>query len=81
MIISEQFDCCYSISGIYALLDRVNIVWISGRSKHPKNSQEAIDIYKENFPDEVLKIKEKIGSNKLEIWWPQHHSLMNAHLL
>ncbi|MFK7873652.1 MAG: hypothetical protein AB8C84_10905 [Oligoflexales bacterium] len=30
----EKFDCSYSISGVYALLDRLYIVWISGCSKH-----------------------------------------------
>lgn len=68
-LLSDQFDCCYSISGVYALLDRLNIVWISGRSKHPKHSQEAIDQFKERFPEEVERIKGKINQNKIEIWW------------
>ena len=68
-LLSDEFDCCYSISGVYALLDRLNIVWISARSKHPKYSQEAIDSFKENFPEEINKIKEKIDSDKIEVWW------------
>jgi transposase len=39
-LLFEKFDCNYSISGVYTLLDRLNIVWISGRSKHPKHSEE-----------------------------------------
>ncbi len=31
--ISNKFDSCYSLSGVYALLDRLNIVWISGQAK------------------------------------------------
>ncbi|MCK6598155.1 MAG: winged helix-turn-helix domain-containing protein, partial [Bdellovibrionaceae bacterium] len=42
-MLADQFDCCYSRSGTYALLDRLNLVWITGRSKHPKSSQEAIE--------------------------------------
>lgn len=60
----KKFECNYSRSGVYTLLDRLNIVWITGRSKHPKSSQEAIDSFKETFPEEVDKIREKI-----EIWW------------
>ena len=67
--LADEFNCCYSISGVYALLDRLNIVWISGRSKHPKNSQEAIDQFKKCFPEEIQRIKEKLDSNKIEVWW------------
>lgn len=52
-MLADQFDCCYSRSGTYVLLDRLNLVWITGRSRHPKNSDEAIELYKELFPDEV----------------------------
>jgi transposase len=68
-LLASEFDCNYSRSGVYTLLDRLNIVWISGRSKHPKHSQEVIDNFKETFPEEVEKIKEKIENKKIEIWW------------
>jgi transposase len=68
-LLADEFDCNYSRSGVYTLLDRLNIVWISARSKHPKHSQEVIDDFKETFPEEVEKIKEKLDSNKIEIWW------------
>ncbi len=68
-LLANEFDCCYSLSGVYALLDRLNIVWISGRSLHPKTSQEAMEQFKEHFPEEVEKIKEKIQTHKIEIWW------------
>ena len=68
-MLADQFDCCYSQSGTYALLDRLNLVWITGRSRHPKNSDEAIELYKELFPVEVENIKLFIESKKIEIWW------------
>ncbi len=37
-LLANEFDCCYSLSGVYVSLDRLNIVWISGRSLHPKSS-------------------------------------------
>ncbi|MBK8203578.1 MAG: winged helix-turn-helix domain-containing protein [Bdellovibrionales bacterium] len=68
-LLADQFDCCYSQSGTYALLDRLNLVWITGRSRHPKNSAEAIELYKELFPAEIENIKSFIDSDKIEIWW------------
>lgn len=68
-LLLEKYDCNYSEKGIYTLLDRINIVWITGRSKHPKHSQEAIDQFKEQFPEEVEKIKEQIDNDRIEIWW------------
>jgi transposase len=68
-LLAEEFNCCYSRSGVYALLDRSNIVWISGRSKHPKYSQEVIEQFKGEFPEEVEGIKDKTDSDKVEIWW------------
>ena len=68
-LLADAFNCRYSLSGVYSLLDRLNIVWISGRSKHPKNSQEAIDQFKKCFPEEIQRIKRKLDSNKIEVWW------------
>lgn len=69
LLLLNKFDCNYSRSGVYTLLDRINIVWISGRSKHPKSSQEAMELFKETFPNEVNIIKEEIENNKIEVWW------------
>lgn len=68
-LLLNKFDCNYSRSGVYTLLDRINIVWISGRSKHPKSSEETMELFKEIFPYEVDQIKEEIENNKIEIWW------------
>jgi len=68
-LLLEKFDCNYSRQGVYTLLDRINIVWISGRSKHPKHSQEVIDDFKKTFPEEVSKIKQELSEDKIEIWW------------
>ena len=68
-LLATEFDCNYSRSGTYTLLDRLNIVWISGRSKHPKHSQEVIDDFKETFPEEVDILKELLSTDKIEVWW------------
>ena len=68
-LLADGFDCNYSENGVYTLLDRLNIVWISGRSKHPKSNEEAIVAFKKSFPDEVKKIKKQIETDKVEVWW------------
>lgn len=68
-LLADQFDCNYSHSGIYTLLDRLNIVWISGRSKHPKQNEEAIEAFKNTFPEEKSKIEDRVRTRKIEVWW------------
>jgi len=68
-LLTEKFDCRYALSGVYALLDRLNLVWVSGRSKHPKNSEEAIDLFKEVFPAEVENVKSYLDTDNIEVWW------------
>lgn len=68
-LLFEQFDCNYSISGVYSLLDRLNIVWISGRSKHPNSKEEAIEEFKKNFPEELTNIMMESDTDKIEVWW------------
>ena len=68
-LLADEYDCRYSNSGTYALLDRLNMVWISGRSIHPKNSPEAIEQFKKLFPEEVEAIRDKLDTDKVEVWW------------
>ena len=44
--IAEHFSIEYEISNIYRLLRELNFSWITSRSKHPKQSQEAQDFFK-----------------------------------
>ena len=40
----EHYQAAYSVNGIYELLNRIGITWISARSQHPQadiNAQEA----------------------------------------
>lgn len=68
-LLLKKFDCNYSRQGVYTLLDRINIVWISGRSKHPKHSQDVINDFKVTFPEEISRIKKELDSNNIEVWW------------
>lgn len=62
-LLIEKYDVEYSLSSIYVLLDRLNLSWISSRSKHPKTSTEAIESFKENFVDIAEEIKAKVETN------------------
>jgi transposase len=44
--ILENFTIDYEISNIYRLLRELNFSWITSRSKHPKQSQHAQDVFK-----------------------------------
>jgi transposase len=68
-ILLEQFDCTYSISGVYALLDRIGVVWITARSKHPKTDLEAIQAFKDAFPQQLAEIRKQQPSRSIEVWW------------
>lgn len=45
-LLKGKFKSEYSIDGVYDLLDRLNIVWITGRSIHPKADKEAQEEFK-----------------------------------
>lgn len=44
--IQNEFNVVYSLSGVYKLLRKIDIVWITTRSKHPKHSIEAQESFK-----------------------------------
>lgn len=68
-LLLDKFDCNYSLNGVYSLLDRLNIVWISGRSKHPKSSNEVQEIFKQEFPEQAKILAQKLNQNQIEVWW------------
>lgn len=68
-MLKDKFDVKYCLRSIYVLLDRLGFSWISCRSKHPKTSQEAIDTFKEDFPDLITEIKKENPKLKFEVWW------------
>ena len=40
-LIKDEWGAEYTLSGLYALLDHIGMSWISARSKHPKQDEEA----------------------------------------
>ena len=48
--IEEQFNVKYGVHNIYRLLHKLGLNWITTRSKHPKQSEEAQEAFKK-IPD------------------------------
>ena len=67
-LIRDKFKIEYCLNSIYVLLDRLGFSWISCRSKHPNNSEEAIESFKDNSPDivEQVKVKDKVKNKRLK---------------
>lgn len=45
-MIQDKFKVTYTLSGLYELLKRHRMVWITGRSIHPKANPEAQETFK-----------------------------------
>lgn len=43
---NEKFGTSYKVKGMYDLLHRINMVWISARSKHPSHNAVAQEAFK-----------------------------------
>jgi transposase len=48
-MLEEQFQVACSLNSVYNLLARLDLVWITVRSKHPKQSQTRQDTFKKTF--------------------------------
>ena len=48
-LMEEKFSVKCSLQSAYNTLHRVNLVWISGRSKHPKSDLEAQEAFKKTL--------------------------------
>ena len=48
-MLEEQFQVTSCLNSVYNLLARLGLVWITVRSKHPKQSQASQDAFKKTF--------------------------------
>jgi len=49
-LLAEQFDVQCCLNSVYHLLHRLGLVWITVRSKHPKQDQAVQDTFKKTSP-------------------------------
>jgi len=68
--VEEQYGVKYSVSGIYKVLSRMGLSWVSGRSIHTKANPEAQETFKKNFSKNVIEITPKdVLPENIEIWF------------
>ena len=48
-MIKNKYNESYSVSGVYKLLKRMNMSWVSGRSVHTKSDPEVQEAFKKTF--------------------------------
>ncbi len=48
-MLADKFNVFCSLSGVYSLLHRVGLSWITSRSKHPKQSEEVQELFKKTL--------------------------------
>jgi len=69
-ILKERFGADYTLSGVYDLLKRLNIVWITVRSKHPKANPEKQKDFKDNFSAKAEEaLPDDIELKNVDIWF------------
>jgi transposase len=49
-LIKKEWSVSYSLSGVYYLMKDIGMSWISTRSKHPKQDEEAQEQFKKTLP-------------------------------
>lgn len=69
-MLKELFGVVYSLSGVYDLLDRLGLVWITGRSRHPKADPKDQKEFRENFAEKAKEVlPENVDPDKVNIWF------------
>ena len=58
-IIIKKYNVEYQSRGVYDLLYRLGLSWVSSRSKHPKADLKAQKAFKQTFKARMAKIKNK----------------------
>lgn len=48
-LLEAKYNICCSLSTVYNILKRVGLVWITGRSRHPKGDEETQIAFKKTF--------------------------------
>lgn len=49
-MLQEKFNADYHVNSVYRLLDKLDIVWITGRSIHPKADSKKQEKFKKKLP-------------------------------
>lgn len=68
-LLAEKYQVSYALSTTYTLLEKLNLSWISSRSRHPKQSQQLQTDLK-NFSEAVLaSLPDDTKPDQVDIWF------------
>lgn len=59
-ILKAEFDASYSLDGVYSLLARLRLSWITARPCHEQNDPEKMEEWKKAFKAKLKEIKKNI---------------------
>ena len=65
MRLQNKWGISYGLGGTYNLLDKCKIVWITGRSKHPKSNPEEQEEFKKNSKITLNRQFQKVSRSKM----------------
>jgi len=69
-IIQKEYGVEFSTSGIYSLLHRLGLSWMSTRPQHEKNDPSAMALWKSTtLPEAILKMRAEHPLLKIEFWF------------
>ena len=69
-LLAEQFDVAYTLNGVYELLKRLDMVWISARSVSPNADPAKQAEFKKNFAQEVqAALPPDVSIEQVDIWF------------
>lgn len=56
----EHYQADYTVNGIYELLKRIGMVWISARSQHPKADKQIQEDFKKTSPNTLRQLYQRV---------------------
>lgn len=69
-MLAERFHAEYTLGGVYKLLKRLDLVWITARSIHPETDPEAQEAFKKGFPEKVKAVlPSHVEIADVDIWF------------
>lgn len=76
-ILKEEFGVTYSGSGVYALLERLKLSWITSRPRHEFNDPEKMEAWKKAFKEELKEIKKNSPTKKFKCGFKMKQGMDN----
>lgn len=63
-ILEEEFGAVYTQAGVYTLLERLQLSWITSRQRHEFNDPARMEEWKERFRAKVREVKKKLPESR-----------------